>query len=207
MLPGVVCAVLLLAATGCTSAPEASPPTPKQPTDNSRTAGTTTTLKPEPRPLEVSVTRVAGTLAKSSRASLQHNVGAVIETYFDHAFVGGRYPRADFGNAFSSFSRGAARMARSDRDLLTNRVLGPSTESVAAVEQKAYLSVLAPHRVAAGVTARISLELVADRGDRPDRRVRLTGRLLLSRDRSGGWQIFGYDVAQSAVPLGKGRTR
>jgi hypothetical protein len=200
---GVVCTVLLGGMTACTGgSSESSSPSPSP----SASTGGSATLTARPVPLKVLVTRVSGTLKKADRATLQRNIGPVIETYFDNAFLGGDYPRSDFGNAFASFSGGAARKASADRDLLTNRTLGASTESVTPKQQAAYLSVLAPNKVAAGVTARIQLRFVANRGDRPARQVTLTGRLLLTRKKGGGWQIFGYDVARSVGAPGKATT-
>ncbi len=85
-------------------------------------------------------------------------------------------------------------------DLLTNRELGPSTESVRATRRTAYLSVLAPYKVAAGVTAKVDLVFLVDRGDETAQRVRLAGRLLLTRNKSNGWSIFGYDLHRSETP-------
>ncbi len=127
---------------------------------------------------------------------LADNVEKVVTAYFDDAFLGGDYPRGSFGDAFATFSAGAARQADADRDLLTNRVLGPTTESVEVRRRTAYLSVLAPHKVAAGVTARVHLRFVANRGDKPAKRVDVTGRLMLTRKRTGGWKVFGYDLAK-----------
>jgi hypothetical protein len=188
---------LLAAAAGCTGGSEPSAPSGQR-------TGSSATLNAKAAPLKVRVTRVAGTLKKSARGPLEHNVGVVIGRYFDDAFLGGSYPRSDFDGAFAAFSPGAASRARGDRALLTNATLGPTTESVTPKKRTVYLNVLAPHKVAAGVTAWVRLVLVANRGDKPDQRVTLTGRLLLTRKKSGGWQIFGYDVARSAVPTAKG---
>ncbi len=131
------------------------------------------------------MTRVLGTLPASSRPALEANVGKAVSAYVDGAFLSGDYPRSDFGASFSSFTKGAATDARRDQDLLTNHELGPTTESVRATRRTAYLSVLAPHKVAAGVTAKVDLVFVVDRGDQPAQRVRLAGRLLLTRTGDG----------------------
>ena len=60
---------------------------------------------------------------------------------------------------------------------------------------------LAPYKVAAGVTAKVDLVFVVDRGDQPAQRVRVAGRLLLTRGSdAGGWSIFGYDLHRSVTP-------
>ena len=94
--------------------------------------------------------------------------------------------------------------ARRDGWLLTNRALGTTTRTVSARKQAAYLSVLAPYEVAAGLTARLDLEYVADRGDRPAERVAVRGRLMLTR-RGHSWAIFAYDLSRSAHAVRAGR--
>jgi len=157
--------------------------------------------------MAVRVTQVAGSLAKSQRSNLERKVGATISSYFDAAFLSGKYPRTDFSGAFASFTRGAARKAQRDRGLLTNAALGRSTESVTAKQKRVSLSVLAPKRSAAGVTALIRLVYVADQAEAGSTKVTISGRLLLTRKQSSGWVIFGYDVARSAVPRSGKATR
>ena len=198
---GVACAALLAGAAGCTddsAAPDRGPSPPGAST------GTAPTLDAKPVPMNVRVTRVSGKLKKAGQTSLERNISRTIEGYWNAAYLGGEYPRSDFDNAFGAFSGGAAQKARQDRGFLTNAGLGPSTEAVAAKEKNAWLSVLAPHKVAAGVTARVRLVYLVDRGDAADQQVTVAGRLMLTRKKSGGWQIFGYDVRRSARPAEKG---
>jgi hypothetical protein len=198
----VVCALALTASAGCTggSKTPAARPTPAA---SSASTGSVATMTPRPVPLKVLVTRVSGRLPAKARTSLQGNVGRTISAYVDGAFLGD-YPRSDFSAAFATFTKGAASDAKRDRDLLTNARFGPSTGSVAVKKQTAYLSVLAPHKVAAGVTARVELALLLDRADKSAERVHVTGRLLLTRKQGGGWQIFGYDLARSNTAVGGG---
>lgn len=182
--------------------PAAAPsPTPRPSTPTSK--GPVATLEPKPAPLRIRVTRVAGHLGASDRKVLEAKVGRVVSGYFDDAFLGGAYPRSEFSGAFDTFSAGAARTARRDRDLLTNQDLGPSTSSVVARRQTAYLSVLAPHKIAAGITALVNLRFLDQRSDDPDQVVMVKGRLMLTRKHNGGWQIFGYDLTRSASPAGE----
>jgi hypothetical protein len=153
-------------------------------------------------PLRVEVTHVAGVLSRPARRTLEGRVGRAIDRYLEAAFLGGDYPRSDFGTSFRSFTAGAARRAHSDQALLTNRPLGASTRWVRAARRTAYLSVLAPKGRVAGVTAAVDLVLRVDRGDDPAQRVHLRGRLLLTRDHRGAWSIFGYDLSRSTVPVG-----
>lgn len=207
--PGRGAAAVLLvlamaaAATACTADDE--PATAPEPSASSTPAETSDTPTEAPSvPAKVRVTRVSGKLKEKDREVLADNIGKVVNGYFEDAFTGGEYPRESFGDAFATFSAGAARQADGDRDLLTNRVLGPTTHGIEVRRQTAYLSVLAPYKVAAGVTARVHLRFLADQGDEPAQRVDVKGRLMLTRKQSGGWKIFGYDLTQNARTAGEG---
>jgi hypothetical protein len=194
----VLLGALLLAATaGCTGEkkPEAKP-------SSSASATASATPAPKSVPQKVVVTRVSGRLPVAARKSLEANVAKTLKAYVDAAFLAGEYPRSDFAGSFGTFTSGARADARRDQGLLTNQPLGPTTESVHATRRTAYLSVLAPYKVAAGVTAKVDLVFVVDRGDQPSQRVRVAGRLLLTRTPSapGGWAVFGYDLHRSSAP-------
>lgn len=151
-------------------------------------------------PMRVEITRVAGKLGVAGRHALARQVGRTLSTYVDSAFLSGEYPRSSFAGSFSTFTAGAARQARRDQALLTNQSLGATTRSVRATRRTAYLSVLAPRQVPAGVTAAVHLVFAVDRGTAASQRVEVRGRLLLTRGRSGAWKIFGYDVNRSQTP-------
>ena len=195
-IPAVATLVAAALVGGCTGDPEPA----AKPSPSSSPTTSATPPAPESVPLKLVVTRVSGKLPERSRPALEANVGKAISAYVDGAFLAGDYPRSDFGAAYRAFTSGAAGDARRDADLLTNRELGPSTESVRATRRTAYLSVLAPYKVAAGVTAKVDLVFVVDRGDATAQRVRLAGRLLLTRNKSNGWSIFGYDLHRSDTP-------
>ena len=199
----LMCGALVAATAACTSSGDESSAPPAD-TASSGVSEPSTTPRPVPAPpARVRVTRVSGTLKEKDREVLADNVERVVTAYFDDAYVGGDYPRDSFGDAFATFSAGAAQQADGDRDLLTNRVLGATTETVEVRRRTAYLSVLAPYKVAAGVTARVHLRFLADRGDKPAKRVDVRGRLMLTRKSSGGWQIFGYDLSKNARTVGE----
>jgi hypothetical protein len=200
----LLCGLLAVAAGACTGGEDAPAPTVEDSASPSPTAEPSATVEAKPAPVKVRVTRVAGRMRPKDREVLADKVGSVVSAYFDDAFLGGDYPRSDFDGAFATFSAGAAARARRDSDLLTNSDLGPTTESVVARRQTAYLSVLAPYKVAAGVTARVDLRFVADRGDEPDQEVTVKGRLMLTRRDDGGWKIFGYDLTRSATTVEEG---
>jgi hypothetical protein len=153
-------------------------------------------------PLTVQVTRVHGTLSEKSTSSVEGNVRRTISSYVAGAFVGGSYPRSDFKAALASFTPGVRARAARDVALLTNATYGASTESVRTTHGTAYLSVLSPYKVAAGITANVDLVFRVERKDQPAEQVRLKGRLLLTRNKTNGWSIFGYDLARSDTPVG-----
>lgn len=214
LLAGLCFVVLLALASGCTGGDQQTAPRPSpsrsagQPTGQpaGQLTGPAATLHPKPVPLHVEVTRVHGKMSRHARMVLAHVAGRAISTYFQNAFLAGHYPGPDLGNAFASFSKGAADQARHDRSLLTNAALGADTVSVTAKRQSAYLSVLAPHKVAAGITAQVDLKFLVDHAHAPDQLVTVRGRLLLTRKQSGGWQIFGYHLSRSSVAA-KGASR
>jgi len=155
--------------------------------------------------MQVSVAKVVGRrLGREKRERLETNLARVVGRYFDDAYLGGDYPRQDFSGAFDTFSAGAARRARSDRDLLTNAATAGQVEAVVPRRKRAGLFVLVPRRNVVGLTARIRLVFVEERRAGADQRVTVAGRLLMSRKRSGAWQVFGYDVRRAASPVAGG---
>jgi hypothetical protein len=194
---GVVAAVtavtLLAGATACTgsSSKDAGP---------KHSASSSPSARPDSAPFRVQVTHVAGKLSTARRVALARQVRGTLTAYVDAAFLRGDYPRSDFGDAFGSFTTGAAHDARGDQALLTNRPLGGSTTSVTATHRTAYLSVLAPRQHPAGLTAAVDLTFVVDRGDQQAQQVHLKGRLLMTHAKNGRWSIFGYDLSRSQTP-------
>jgi hypothetical protein len=188
---------LLVATAGCTgdkpAARRSASPSP---------APSSSALAPASVPLTVRVTRVHGKLSKKASSSVEGNVRKTIASYVAGAFVGGDYPRSDFRAALTPFTPGVRARAARDTRLLTNATYGASTESVRATRGTAYLSVLSPFKVAAGITANVDLVFRVERQDQPAEQVRLKGRLLLTRNKANGWSIFGYDLSRSDTPVG-----
>jgi hypothetical protein len=195
-------ALLLLSTAACTGDEEPAPSAAEESVRPSEQG--TATLEPRPAAARVRVTRLAGRMRARDQEVLADNVGKVVTRYFQDAYLAGPHPRESFDDAFATFTEQAAARAGRARDLLTNERLAPTTESVVPRRQTAYLSVLAPNRVAAGVTAKVQLDYLAERGDRPDQLVRVKGRLLLTRAADGGWKIFGYDLTRSVSTAGEG---
>ena len=198
VLVAATCSLTLLAA-GCTADPEpAAEPSPQP------SVGETATLEPRPVPLDVAVSSVAGRrIGKAQRRSVERRVGRLVTRYVDAAFLGS-YPRKDFSAAWEVFTPGAARSAVRDRDLLTNAATGQVTEAVAERVKKVRIDLLVPRGSVVGATARIRLVFVQERTDVAPQRVTVAGRLLVTRTPRGDWQVFGYDLARSSVPVAKG---
>lgn len=204
---GVVAALLLGVLTGCTGGGEdpgeaASSPLP------SRSVGAQPTLAAKPVPTRVTIARVVGgRLPKQNRGLVDRQVTRLVSEYFDEAYLGGEYPRKNFSRAFATFSPGAAKQARKDRDLVSNAGIGAETEAVVPRVKAARLDVLAPRHRVVGLTARVRLVFVQERKDGNDQRVTVKGRLLLQRKKTGRWQVFGYDLTRSSKAVTKGASR
>jgi hypothetical protein len=204
---GVTVALLAVVAAGCTGDSEPAEEPDGSPVPGAST-GAAATLDAKPVPLDLKIVKVHGKrLTKERRRYVRKRIGNSVSAYFDDAYLGGRYPRSDFSDAFQAFFPRAARLARPNRRTLTNAALGPETDAVVPRRKIVRLSVLQPGKSVAGVTARVRLVFEAVRAEGVDRRVTVTGRLLLSRAPSGQWKVFGFDMARSDVPVGKGADR
>lgn len=184
-----VAIVLLLAtlATGCTgdeSADRPDSPAAPQSTDSGRTFQIET---------RTTMGKTVGRLSRDDRRRLQKTVTGVVQRWFNAAYVGGDYPRSNFRDAFPGFTPGARERARRDLVLLTNKGIGRRIDEVTPTRSRLHLDVLSVRRRAVGVTARFQLAFRTE-GDLA-RRVRVEGRLMLTRQASG-WRVFGYDVTK-----------
>jgi hypothetical protein len=131
---------------------------------------------------------------KKHRKQVLDEVGKAVDSWIDGGFVGVSYPRDDFGSAFDSFTKPAAADAQRQRALMTNWDLRSKIDGVAVKKREVTVDVLAPHGRPAGATARVTLVFTTT-GD-VERRVAVHGRLFLTPDDHGTWQVFGYDVAK-----------
>ena len=174
---------------GCsndTSTPTSSP-TSSDPT-TSHAAGAAT-------PPELSTTaevgRIVGRLPGTRRKAVRKEVTAVIDRWWEAAYLSGAGPTTDLSAAFPGFTPGARRRATYDSDLMTNADL--QADSVTALMRKVRLDLLAVNKRARSVTARFDLR-VRTTGER-NRRLQVRGRLFLTR-KAEHWRIFGYDVSK-----------
>ena len=72
------------------------------------------------------IRRVHGRLPDTRRKAVRTQVGAVVDRWWDAAYLGGTYPRSSFPSAFPGFTDGAEQRARADKALLTNQTAGPA---------------------------------------------------------------------------------
>lgn len=190
-----VAAIALLAGlftAGCTSddgggeEKKASPePTPTQ-------------EQPAAVPLSVGVGTVTGDLARPRRLPVARGVATAVDAWFEAAYLGGGYPRTNWNGAFPGFTQGAKQRAMRDQALTTNAAIGGQTDEITPRLKSVKVDVLSPKQRPAGATARF--RLVYDTAGQASYTVQVSGRLMLSRTKNGGWQIFGYDVARNATP-------
>jgi hypothetical protein len=189
---------LALAAGGCGGSDSSSP----QGAPTSPGASVTDGGSP-PMATQVSLGEVAGTIRKPFRKTfkkhekaLETAVRTAVDGWFDGAFVGVSYPADSFPQAFDTFTGPAAADARRQKTLMTNWKWRKEIDGVTVTQRKVTLDVLAPKGHPAGVTARVRLKFTTT-GDKK-KKVTVTGRLFLTRDPQGDWQIFGYDVSKGA---------
>jgi hypothetical protein len=116
-----------------------------------------------------------------------------VDRWFDAAYVGGRYPREDFRDAFPGFTPGASASAHADRALMSNQPLGPRIDGVTATQRLVWVDVLPAGGRAAAATARFRLGFTTT--GKTERSVVVRGRLFLTPG-PHGWKVFGYDVAK-----------
>lgn len=157
-------------------------------------AAPSTSAEPEPISTTSSINRVSGDLDKAARDRLQQRVTVAVDAWIDGAY-GGTYPRDDFSDAFTTFTKGARARAEADGSLMSNVAVGATLEDARPVRRRVRIDVLAVEGTAAAVTARVDLAFVLT--GEIDRKDKVYGSLYLTFERSGGsagWRVFGYDM-------------
>ena len=187
----VLCLVLAVPLSACTPSSAGDGGSP----DRGSAGSVAASLAAAAAPTRVTVRRVHGRLPDGRRKAVRRQVTAVVESWWEAAYLGGTYPRSGFRSALPGFTRAARAQARRDLRLLSNRDIGARVESVTVERRRLELDVLAVGRRARAVTARFALRFTVT--GRAARTTVVRGRLFLTR-RHGPWRIFGYDVAKGA---------
>ncbi len=177
---------LLLTVTGCSDGGLSTPGAGTSTAREGVVESAQTTL-----PTNAAIGQIVGRLPGTRRKHVRKQVTAVIDQWWEAAYLAGDRPGADVSQAFPAFTDGARKRARFDRDLMTNADL--DVETITPLMRKVRLDLLAVNQHARSVTARFDLR-VRTRGTR-NGRLRMHGRLFLTK-RSGAWQVFGYDVSK-----------
>lgn len=190
------CSALALALSLSLSACEAAGPDPAA-EQVSYDAPDQVALSSNPIATQTRIHRVYGRLPDARRKAVRRDVGRVVDRWWESAYLGGTYPRTTFPDAFPGFTRGATRLARTDKALLTNQTGGSRIESVTPRKRSISIDIMAIGRSARSVTAHVVLRFDTTGAKQGTTTVR--GRLFLTR-REGPWRIFGYDMAKGSRP-------
>lgn len=182
-LPAVLSLGLALSLAGC-SGDDDEPDSDDPPASSSAPSG------PPPVETVARVGEVVGRLDKQRQQRLTTQVAEVVDTWIDAAYLGD-YPRRDFSDAFSGFTKGAAADAAVDAGLMSNKQYGAKLEQVVATRRQVVVDALAVRKNAVGATAHVVLMMTLD-GD-VKRKERVSGRLFLTFV-DGAWRVFGYDM-------------
>lgn len=134
------------------------------------------------------VGRVVGRLPGPRRRAVRKEVTAVIDRWWEAAYLSGAGPASA---VFPGFTAGARKRAKFDRALMSNAKL--DAVSVTPLMRKVRLDLLAVDRRARSVTARFDLRFRTT-GARTGR-MQVRGRVFLTR-RTDNWRVFGYDVSK-----------
>ena len=185
LLALVTALVLALGAAGCDSGDDIGSKEDGAPADQ----GTDTPEVPTVTTLQ----NVGKELDLDHRTRVKDGVTAVIDPWFDGAFLGD-FPREGYTAAFVGFSEGAAEDAERDLDLLSNEPIAAQIDTATATKRRVRLDVFAPEGHPRGITAHFVLDFTT--AGELEQSMRVRGDLYLAKDK-GVWKIFGYDVGQA----------
>lgn len=175
---------------GCSDDDPASP-------ERRESSGSPTSAPSTERPITMKATigRVIGTLGDQQKALVKTDVSAVVDEFFEKAYLG-EFPRTSFDGAYAAFTSGAREDAARDAALLSNAEIAEQIDAATGTKRRVALDVLAAKGEAQGVTARFTLDFSTS--GELERTERVKGYLLMSRE-DDGWRVFGYDVIRSVT--------
>lgn len=170
-------------------------------TSDDRPAAKSATATEVVVPLDARVGTVTGEVTPRSRRQAVASIGKVVDGWFEAAWLDDDRPQRTGLESWPGFTRELAVRARRDKAVTSNARLIERINASDVVRRSVKVDLLGTSGRAVGATARF--RLVLDTSGAVARRVVVTGRLELS-PATGGWRVFGYDVARSAraVPTG-----
>jgi hypothetical protein len=146
------------------------------------------------------VAKVTGRLPAQRRDRVAQQVGAVVDGWLDHAYLGD-FPRSDYAAAFTGFTAGAAAKAQHELALMTNAAISGRIDQATATKRSVALDVLAVGQRPVGVTATVDLAFRTTGAAAGTQQV--TGTLDLTPD-GDGWKIFGYRISRTPATATSG---
>lgn len=179
---------------GCSGGDEPSPEAETTTSPSAELSEPTDAPTLEVEPVTKSGT-IVGRLPKKDRSRVERAISDRAVRFLNAAYLAGDYPRADFRDSYPGFTGGAAKLARKDRALLTNQPIGERIDEVTPTRITVKVDLLAVNKHAVASTAHV--ELAFRTAGRVEKRVRVQGRLLLTK-KDGRWKIFAYDLSKGA---------
>lgn len=187
-------AIGALSVGGCSGGDEPSPEAETTTSPSAELSEPTDAPTLEVEPVTKSGT-IVGRLPKKDRSRVERAISDRAVRFLNAAYLAGDYPRADFRDSYPGFTGGAAKLARKDRALLTNQPIGERIDEVTPTGITVKVDLLAVNKHAVASTAHV--ELAFRTAGRVEKRVRVQGRLLLTK-KDGRWKIFAYDLSKGA---------
>lgn len=136
-----------------------------------------------------------GRLSPDRHRLASRRIAAVVDGWWEAAFLDATYPRTRYQGSFPGFTRTAAGQAWRQRDLTTSARLGDRIDSLEPLRRRVAVDVLATRQVPRAATARVRMDYRTT--GEVEKRIRVQGRLLLTYDR--GWKVFGFDLTQGPL--------
>jgi hypothetical protein len=167
-------------------------------TTSTTSTGATITLTRPSAPLVVQIAQLRGGVKAKDRARIKHAIAKPIAAWVGAGFLDPSYPQSSFSDAFGSWTEGAAKLGRRDRDITTNAALGPNLVATVADKQAAKLYVFASDGRTGGATAQVVLRFTGERSDASLVHFVVRGDLYLTR-KDSTWHIFGYRLSREMV--------
>lgn len=149
--------------------------------------------------LSVRIVQIGGGVKRAERAQLTQQIADPIRQWTDAAYLAGKFPREDYTDeAFPGWTTQAAALARRDRAVTTNAAVSQQVVRVIADRRTARLYVFAVGGRVGGATARLLLNMTAEKKSGERLRFAVAGNVYLTH-KANHWRIFGYDLNRTVI--------